>query len=203
MANRINDWTQFLNKSIFNLDYGSNNYNFFELLMSHGLEIYNNLSRQDDWIDIDNASGVALDNIGANYGEFRGEADDNFYRFMIKSNILAARSKGTTNDIIHLISKSLNVKADNVVVRPDRQYDEKTDTFVGEPFTIMVERLPLSFTTSDFQKRYLLKRIEKSAAVGIKIGNISFLDHSNSSIFISAATSVRKKYTVTKTVLGV
>ncbi|CAK1228135.1 hypothetical protein [Fructobacillus tropaeoli] len=203
MVNKINNWTQFLNKATFNLDFGSNNYKLFDLIMSHGLDLYNNLNRQDDWIDIDNASGVALDNIGANYGEFRGEADDEFYRFMIKSNILAARSKGTTNDIIHLISKSLNVDASNVIVRPDRLYDEKTDSFVGSPYTIMIERLPLSFTTNDFQKRYLLKRIESSAAVGIRIGNISFLDYSNTSMYVNASQSVRKKYAVKNTVIGV
>ena len=68
MADRINNWQQFINEATFNLDYGSVNYNLFDLLMSHGLGIYSNISKTDEWVSIDNAVGVALDNIGANYG---------------------------------------------------------------------------------------------------------------------------------------
>lgn len=199
---KIKDWQQFVNQTTFNLDYGSKNYNFFEAIMQHGMDIYNNIIKTDEWTSIDEASGVALDNIGSNYGEYRGEADDAFYRFMIKSNILASHSKGTANDIINLISKSLNVDTNNIVVRPDRVYDNQQKAFIGIPFTILVERLPLSFTTNDFQKRYLIKRIEESVAAGIRIGNISFLDFTNTPLYISASQSVRKRYISTKSVIG-
>lgn len=202
MADRINNWQQFLNEATFNLDYGSVNYKLFDLLMSHGLGIYSNISKTDEWVSIDNAVGVALDNIGANYGEYRGEADDTFYRFMIKSNILSSHSKGTTNDIIRLISKSLNVDIKDIIVRADRVYDETAKEFVGVPFTILIERLPLSFTVDDFQKRYLIKRIESSVAAGIRIGNISFLDYSNTPLYIGAGQSIRKKYIVTGSMIG-
>ena len=194
MTDNIYNWEDFIPQEILNLAPNGNNYALFKTLIDYGIDIYQNINKTQEWLSIDKASGVALDKIGANFEEYRGEADDDFFRFMIKSKILSSRSKGTANDIINVISKSLNVDISKIIVREVRNYSNDSNQFVGDPFTILVEKLPLSFTANDFQKRYLIKRIEDSAAEGIKVGNISFLDFSNAKIYIGSAQAMRKRY---------
>lgn len=200
MTDNIYNWENFIPQELLDLAPDGNNYALFKTLVDYGIDIYQNINKTQEWLSIDKASGVALDKIGANFEEYRGEADDNFFRFMIKSKILSSRSKGTANDIINVISKSLNVDISKIIVREAREYSTSDKKFVGDPFTILVEKLPLSFTANDFQKRYLIKRIEDTAAEGIKVGNISFLDFGNATLYIGAAQSMRKKYTQKKSI---
>ena len=174
------------------MDKGTNNEKLFSFIVDYGLKIYSDTKKIDSWRSIDEAQGLALDEIGKNYGEYRGEADDTFFRFMIKSKILASRSKGTVNDVINIISKSLNVEKDKVSVEMDRSL--QGGKFVGAPFTVSVRHLPLSFTANDFQKRYLISRIEEAVAEGIKVGEITFLDFSTGILSVGGSQSIRRRY---------
>ena len=173
---------------------GSINEKFFSWILSYGLEVYGNSTKINELRSIDIATGKNLDAIGTNYGEPRLEADDQFYRFMLKSKILAAQSKGTTNDIINVISKSLSVDPTQISIETDRVYvndvNGNNGEFFGTPYKVSVRKLPLSFTTNDFQKKFLIKRIEDSVAEGIMVGDISFTDYSKASIFVGSAQSV-------------
>lgn len=191
MTNKIYNWTEFVPENLLNLDVGSDNYKFFQSIVDYGIKQYDGIEKEKQWISIDTAQGKALDKIGENYGEYRGEADDVFFRFMIKSKILSSRSKGTANEIINIIQKSLDVDIDKIIVKEKRVYDHISNQFNGDPFTISVEKLPLSFTVDAFQKRYLIKRIEDCAAEGIKLDNISFLDYGNAYAYIGSAISKR------------
>lgn len=202
MADKIYDWQQFIPQDLYDLEKGSINYKFFEMLIDYGVKTYQNIDKTDEWKSIDKAEGKALDKIGENFDEYRGEADDQFFRFMIKSKILASRSKGTANDIINVIKQSLNVDINKINVIQNRNYDDASKTFKGLPYTISVEKLPLSFTTNDFQKRLLIKRIEESSAEGIKLNNISFLDFGNANIYVPNGKSFKKTYTNQLSSLG-
>ena len=188
MVDKIYDWKSFLPLSSRPVDINNNNYKLFSFIANYATSYYNQAELIDIWHDIDKANGKALDDIGTNFDEFRGEADDLFYRFMIKSKILSSRSKGTANDIIDVISKSLNVDKSQIVVQNDRRLTE-TGNFIGEPFSISISNLPLEWTANDFQKRYLIKRIEETVAEGISLSNISFSDFSHSDISISSVVS--------------
>ena len=198
MADNIYNWQQFIPKSVMPNDIGTDNYKFFSWLFDYTLQIYSNEQMIEQWKDVNNAKGKALDDMGKNYGEYRGEADDDFFRFMIKARILSSRSKATANDIINVIAQSLNLDKTRISLQSNRQY--LNGQFTGIPYSISLKNLPLSFTTSDFEKRYLLRTIENASAAGIDIKDISFLDTTNASMFVSAFASKRVKYTVASSV---
>lgn len=181
-------------------DVGTDNYEFFHWLFDYTLQIYSNEQMIEEWKYVNNAQGKALDDMGENYGEYRGEADDDFFRFMIKARILSSRSKATANDIINVIAQSLNLDKTRISLQSNRQYSG--GQFIGTPYSISLKNLPLSFTTNDFEKRYLLRTIENASAAGIEIKDISFLDTTNASMFISAFASKRVKYTVASSVIA-
>ncbi|MEG3016085.1 MAG: hypothetical protein RR820_05835, partial [Carnobacterium sp.] len=54
----------------------------------------------ENWRSIDEAKGIVLDKIGADLEQYRGMADDEIYRLLIKSRIIRAQSSGTFDDII-------------------------------------------------------------------------------------------------------
>lgn len=195
MVDRIYNWEQYLPDSIAPTGIGTTNYELFDWISQEYLNIYRGKIQIDDWRDIDVAQGVALDNIGANYDVFRGEATDEFYRFMIKAQILASRSKATANEIINVVSQSLNLEKTDITLVNDRIM--VNGVFVGTPYSISMKNLPLSFTANDFEKRYLIGVIEKSAAAGIRVSGISFLDTTNAALGVANFTSIRRRYTST------
>lgn len=195
MVDRIYNWEQYLPDSIAPTGIGTTNYELFDWISQEYLNIYRGKIQIDDWRDIDVAQGVALDNIGANYDVFRGEATDEFYRFMIKAQILASRSKATANEIINVVSQSLNLEKTDITLVNDRVM--VNGVFVGTPYSISMKNLPLSFTANDFEKRYLIGVIEKSAAAGIRVSGISFLDTTNAALGVANFTSIRRRYTST------
>lgn len=195
MVDRIYNWEQYLPDSIAPTGIGTTNYELFDWIAQEYLNIYRGKIQIDDWRDIDVAQGVALDNIGANYDVFRGEATDEFYRFMIKAQILASRSKATANEIINVVSQSLNLEKTDITLVNDRVM--VNGVFVGTPYSISMKNLPLSFTANDFEKRYLIGVIEKSAAAGIRVSGISFLDKTNAALGVANFTSIRRRYTST------
>lgn len=194
MVDNIYNWHQFIPKSVMPSDIGTDNYKFFSWLFEYTLKMYDNEKMIEEWKDVNNAKGKALDDMGENYGEYRGEADDDFFRFMIKARILASRSKATADDIINVIAQSLNLDKNHIKLQSNRQY--ANGQFTGIPYSISLKKLPLSFTTNDFEKRYLLRTIENVSAAGIDIKDISFLDTINASMFVSAFAAKRVKYTV-------
>lgn len=198
MVDRIYNWEQYLPDSISPTGIGSTNFEIFDWIAQEYLNIYRGKIQIDDWRDIDIAQGVALDNIGSNYDVFRGEATDEFYRFMIKAQILAARSKATANEIISVVAQSLNLEKTDITLENDRVL--VNGQFVGTPYSISMKHLPLSFTANDFEKRYLIGVIEKSAAAGIRVSGISFLDTTNAPLGVANFTSIMRHYTSTSSV---
>lgn len=117
MVNKINDWQDFLPNYARPNAINSNNYEIFNWIAEQYLEIYRYKEQMEQWRDVDAAKGAALDDIGRNYGEYRGEANDQFFRFMIKAKILASRSKATANDIINVIAQSLNLDKTGITLQ--------------------------------------------------------------------------------------
>lgn len=65
--------------------------------------------RMAAWRNIDAAEGAALDQIGARYGQQRGQATDNVYRVMIRAKIKQNTSGGRIDDIIDFVSFVLQI----------------------------------------------------------------------------------------------
>ena len=66
------------------------------------------------WSDIDNAEGAALDRHGANFGVARGDADDTFYRLLIRIKLLAQISGGDIDTILSAISGLYEIPAERI-----------------------------------------------------------------------------------------
>lgn len=67
-----------------------------------------------EWRDIDQAEGAALDLLGADVAQYRGQAQDDVYRIMIKSKIKRNLSDGSINTIIDFMSFLLRIDASEV-----------------------------------------------------------------------------------------
>ncbi|MBZ4024348.1 hypothetical protein K7E17_00735 [Ligilactobacillus salivarius] len=128
--------------------------------------------------NIDNASGNLLDKIGEKVGEVRGKADDKFYRVMIKSKIASRKGDVTVNGILTIIKNSLGVDVRNIKVLP----------LENEPQAIIIKDIPLEFANDPWEQQYLLKRIESTAAAGIRVQEIRFIDNSSGEVKIVAGT---------------
>lgn len=82
-----------------------NNENLYYVLYHDGFDdIYTGLEGVRDSRNIDKASGKSLDLLGANVGQFRNGEDDDFYRLLIKTRIIANLSIGDAPTINHVMS---------------------------------------------------------------------------------------------------
>lgn len=93
------------------------------------------IQKIDDWRNIDNAEGVALDMIGVDRGVYRNGADDEFYRFEIKAKQLQRITDGTYNSLIKLVCDSLQADYSEINVRP--MYET-----TGEPDAVEITNIP-------------------------------------------------------------
>ena len=69
------------------------------------------------WRDIDEAEGETLDRIGYNVQQWRGQANDDIYRILIKSKVARNRSDGSVNTIIEVLAITLDTEEENIVVQ--------------------------------------------------------------------------------------
>ena len=88
-----------------------NNEKLYYVLYHDGFDdIYTGLESVRDSRNIDKASGKSLDLLGANVGQFRNGEDDEFYRLLIKTRIIANLSIGdapTINKVLSILTKDI------------------------------------------------------------------------------------------------
>lgn len=125
---------------------------------------------------VNNAVGVALDSLGEKYGEQRGQADDEFYRIMIKSKIIVRAGNATVNGILRTIQGSLDVSADDIIVESIRQPIGTAFDPDAEPLAIRISNIPLEIASTEWEQDYLLRRIKSVVAAGIRVDYIQFVD---------------------------
>lgn len=88
----------------------ANNENLYYVLYHDGFDdIYTGLESVRDSRNIDKASGKSLDLLGANVGQFRNGEDDDFYRLLIKTRIIANLSIGDAQLLTRSYQFSLRI----------------------------------------------------------------------------------------------
>lgn len=145
---------------------------------------------------LEDAKGKVLDEIGDNYNQPRGETDDEFYRIMIRSKRALNSGKTTVNGLLDIISQSLNVKPDGIVIEPLRSYKHSKED-IGEPLAISIKNIPLQWIDKEWEQNYIINRIRDGVAAGIRVDEISFIDKSDSVLSIrgiSSSTLIYKVY---------
>ena len=122
--------------------------------------------RIEDWHDLNQAEGVALDNIGQDLLQFRGEVNDDVYRVLIASRIARNKATGTYNNMIEVLSLALNVSPSEIVIE---------EGIAGEPQTITLIQIPLTTLAEIGMTIDQLGRIvAKLTAAGIGVKYIEF-----------------------------
>lgn len=156
-----------------------------------------NIEQVDSWREIDKAEGKALDLIGEQYGEFRGKANDEFYRYLIKSKIVQRNVDGSTNKIIEIINQTLGVPLNQIKVVKLR--DGPSD--LSDIQAISIEGLPEKyFLATDVSEKFI-ERIHNAVAAGISLERIFFDSENNKLIYISAGFVSTESITITHDVV--
>ncbi len=88
----------------------------FELLTDDIQDNYNAYDEMISVMNIDNASGVILDYIGADLQQRRGNLNDNIYRYLIRAKIKRTQATGTCDDIINFTAFILQMNAKDVTL---------------------------------------------------------------------------------------
>jgi len=122
--------------------------------------------RIEDWQDLQQAEGIALDNIGRDLLQFRGEVNDEVYRVLIASRIARNKATGTYNNMIEVLSLALNVDPSEIVIE---------EGIAGEPQTITLIQIPLTTLAEIGMTINQLGRIvAKLTAAGIGVKYVEF-----------------------------
>lgn len=79
--------------------------------------IQNEATKVENWRDIEQAEGAALDLMGKTSGQQRGTATDEVMRVLLKARITRNNSDGTIDDIINALAITLGVPVTEVDVK--------------------------------------------------------------------------------------
>ena len=122
--------------------------------------------RIEDWQDLQQAEGIALDNIGQDLLQFRGEVNDDVYRVLILSRIARNKATGTYNNMIEVLSLALGVEPTEIVIEEGLQ---------GEPQTITLIQIPLdTLAAIGMTTNQLGRLVAKLTAAGIGLEAVEF-----------------------------
>lgn len=122
--------------------------------------------RIEDWQDLNQAEGVALDNIGKDLLQFRGEVNDDVYRVLIASRIARNKTTGTYNNMIEVLSLALNVEPSEIVIEEGIAGETQTITLIQIPLTTLAE---IGMTINQ-----LGRIVAKLTAAGIGVKYVEF-----------------------------
>lgn len=89
----------------------------------------------ENWRDIDQAEGKALDLLGKTFGQYRGKSTDEMLRVLIKARIARNRSDGTFNSMLDALARALSTSPNTIKLKA--LYAD------GEPAAIRIEGIPL------------------------------------------------------------
>lgn len=95
------------------------------------------LNRIGDWRDVDQAEGVALDMLGQNVRQNRGQAPDEVYRILIKSKIKRNLSNGSINTLIDFLSFILQIPKTSVKVNELWKVGQPADLKIDIPLNVI------------------------------------------------------------------
>ena len=149
-----------------------NNEKLYYVLYGYGFdEMKKALEGVEDSRDISKASGKSLDYMGANVGQLRQGEDDERYRLLIKTRIIANLSMGDIPTINHILSTLIDDKYFGLV----EGFKE-----LNEPASFLIDYD--GFTNQDLD--ILISRV-KAAGVAYKTRRVYETDVKFASAFIS------------------
>lgn len=123
------------------------------------------ITKVGDWRDIDNAKGVALDDIGTNINQPRGVATDDIYRILLKSKIARNLSDGSINTIIRVLAIALSCDYSEIKIK--EKWDDDLDP---EEAAIKVIEMPLDrLNDTGLDPINFARIVQRTVAGGVKV----------------------------------
>jgi hypothetical protein len=140
-------------------------YKLMQVTAQHIQENEDDLNKILNWRDIDQAQGKALDELGKNVRQNRGQATDDVYRILIKSKIKRNLSNGSINTLIDFLSFILQV---------DKKTIKITELWsVGQPATMKIDMPSDAVNATGLSRNQFGTLINLVCAAGVK-ANVLF-----------------------------
>lgn len=174
--------------SMFNQLDGSNNQAILNIIADTLLSSVKDLVTIYQVRDLDKAEGKELDDIAADWGVSRIDADDEFLRFLIRLAKVKSRIGVTENDLIHLISYTLGANPSEFVVETRLEK-------INEVEAIKIANIPNKYHDSSRKTGLLAKYISECVAAEVRILEIQYSTYINQKIYVGTFMQrQRKKY---------
>lgn len=175
--------------------YGRQTVLFAEWLQWQFKQIQDLFTTIEKFRELDNANGEVLDEIGAQYNQLRGEADDSFYRVMIRSKMAINSGISTVNGLLDIISRSLNIPKNGIEIEALRKWNGSA-VDDGEPLAIVIRNIPLQWANTEWEQNYIIDRIRSGVAAGIRVDEVTFVDNSNTVLSVRGISSNTLTYQI-------
>ncbi|QBO37290.1 hypothetical protein EQG49_12875 [Periweissella cryptocerci] len=141
----------------------------------------------------ESAIGSTLDELGADFGLYRGMSKDDVFRTRIKAHAISNRSSGSINQLIDIAATSLRCKPNEINLVELGGVNE-SGNIIGEPMAIRFDGLPLSLIKRDEDLRQLMEVLEANVPAGIRLDSIAFQDEVSGDIYLATAISHGESY---------
>lgn len=175
--------------------YGRQTILFAEWLQWQFKQIKDLFTTIEKFRELDNANGEVLDEIGAQYNQLRGEADDSFYRVMIRSKMAINSGISTVNGLLDIIARSLNIPKKGIEIELLRKWNGTT-VDDGEPLAIAIRNIPLQWANTEWEQNYIIDRIRSGVAAGVRVDEVTFVDNSNAVLAVRGISSNTLTYQI-------
>lgn len=175
--------------------YGRQTMLFAEWLQWQFKQLQDLFTTIEDFRELDNANGEVLDAIGAQYNQLRGEADDSFYRIMIRSKMAINSGISTVNGLLDIIARSLNIPKKGIEIELLRKWNGTT-VDNGEPLAIAIRNIPLQWANTEWEQNYIIDRIRSGVAAGVRVDEVTFVDNSNAVLAVRGISSNTLTYQI-------
>jgi hypothetical protein len=131
-------------------------------------EIQSTLERIEEWKDVENAEGVALDDLGSNVGQPRGAATDEIYRILLRSKVARNFSDGTIDTIIRVLSLALNCDPKEIRIQ-----ELCEDPVNPEPAALSLIQIPIrKLNEVGMSPKQFVQIVQKTVAAGVRVASI-------------------------------
>lgn len=155
---------------LYNKENDTNTHKLFKIIELTLIEYKELCDKIELWRSVDKAEGKVLDEIGANLGQSRGYTTDDIYRVLIRGKVERGKSDGSINKIILALSKSLNCKPEDIVLKSEKEITEN-----GEVLSVVVERLPLdALSETGLSMQGFADIAQSLTAASVKLKHVNF-----------------------------
>ena len=126
-------------------------------------EVQTALEATESYRDIDQAAGATLDRIGLNAQQYRGVANDDMYRILIKSRLARNLSTGDMNTIIKVLAITLGVAESEIKVTELHALPVNP-----EPAAIFLRFPPATINAAGLSANQFGRMISRVVAAGVR-----------------------------------